>query len=69
MFEWAHVLHRQVYDVLADERLTMERKDARIARILAYYKTRPDLAFSSVPKTMDLMEGEYSGRPSRSSMA
>jgi hypothetical protein len=59
MFDWAHVLHRQVYDVLADERVPLAEKDARIARILAYYKTRPDLAFSSVPKTMELMEGEY----------
>jgi hypothetical protein len=61
MFDWAHVLHRQVYDVLADERVPMEQKDARVARVLAYYKSRPDLAFSSVPKTMDLMEGEYYG--------
>ncbi|MEO7501303.1 MAG: hypothetical protein ABIW94_01565 [Gemmatimonadaceae bacterium] len=22
MFEWAHLLHRQIYDVLADERMT-----------------------------------------------
>ena len=61
MFDWAHVLHRQVYDVLADERVPADRKDARIARLLAYYKSRPDLAFSSVPKTMDLMEGSYYG--------
>jgi hypothetical protein len=61
MFDWAHVLHRQVYDVLADERVPADRKDARIARLLAYYKSRPDLAFSSVPKTMDLMEGGYYG--------
>src|SRR6476661_7352214 len=61
MFDWAHVLHRQVYDVWADERIPVDRKDARIARVLAYYKSRPDLAFSSVPKTMDLMEGEYYG--------
>src|SRR6188472_1014003 len=46
MFEWAHVLHRQVYDVLADERVPAAEKDARIARILAYYKSRPDVAFS-----------------------
>ena len=59
MFDWAHVLHRQVYDVLADEKVPLAQKDARVARILAYYKTRPDLALSSVPKTMDLMEGEY----------
>jgi hypothetical protein len=61
MFDWAHVLHRQVYDVLADERIPMAGKDARIARILAYYKSRPDLAFSSLPKTMELMEGDYFG--------
>ena len=62
MFEWAHVLHRQVYDVLADERVPAAEKDARVARVLAYYKSRPDLAFSSVPKTMELMEGdEYGG--------
>jgi hypothetical protein len=65
MFEWAHVLHRQVYDVLADERVPLEEKDARIARILAYYKSRPDLAFSSVPKTGDLMEEEVYGRAFR----
>jgi hypothetical protein len=59
MFDWAHVLHRQVYDVLADERLSPIQKDARIARILAYYKSRPDLAFSSFPKSMELMEGQY----------
>ena len=65
MFDWAHVLHRQVYDVLADERIPLEQKDARIARILAYYKTRPDLAFSSVAKTGELMEEEYYGRAFR----
>jgi hypothetical protein len=59
MFEWAHILHRQMYDVLADERLTREQKDAEIADLLRYYKSRPDLAFSSVPKNMELMEGQY----------
>ncbi len=61
MFEWAHVLHRQIYDVLADERLTLEEKDEAVAEILRYYKSRPDLAFSSHPKSMELMEGlDYS---------
>lgn len=58
MFEWAHVLHRQIYDVWADERLSPAEKDARVATLLRYYKSRPDLAFSSVPKSMDLMEGQ-----------
>jgi hypothetical protein len=56
MFEWAHLLHRQVYDVLADERLNSQQKDAEVARLLAYYRTRPDLAFSSRPKSMVLMQ-------------
>ncbi len=56
MFEWAHILHRQIYDVLADERLSEARKDAEVARLVAYYKTRPDLAFSSRPKSMALMQ-------------
>ena len=56
MFEWAHILHRQVYDVLADERLGDAAKNAEIARLLGYYRTRPDVAFSSRPKSMDLMQ-------------
>lgn len=59
MFEWAHVLHRQVYDVLGDERLSQEEKDRAVAEVLRYYKSRPDLAFSSRPKNMELMEGQY----------
>lgn len=59
MFDWAHLLHRQLYDILADERLSQAEKDAAVAEILAYYKTRPDLAFSSHPKGMDLMDGQF----------
>ena len=58
MFDWAHLLHRQIYDVLASEQLPRDEKDARISQLVAYYKTRPDLAFSSAPKNMDLMEGQ-----------
>ena len=58
MFDWAHLLHRQIYDVLASENMTQADKDAKVAELVAYYKTRPDLAFSSVPKNMDLMEGQ-----------
>ena len=58
MFDWAHLLHRQVYDVLASESMSEAEKDATIARLLSYYKSRPDLAFSSQPKNMELMEGQ-----------
>lgn len=56
MFDWAHLLHRQLYDVLADERLTWEQRDAEVARLVRYYRSRPDLAFSSKPKSMKLMQ-------------
>ena len=59
MFDWAHLLHRQIYDVLADERLSQAEKDAEVADLLRFYKTRPDIAFSSRPKNMELMEGQY----------
>ena len=59
MFEWAHILHRQLYDVLADERLSEAEKDREVQRVLAYYKTRPDVAFSSRPKSMELMQEQY----------
>lgn len=58
MFEWAHVLHRQIYDVLADERLTDAQRDLQVSRLVAYYRSRPELAFSAKPKSMDLMEGQ-----------
>ncbi len=58
MFDWAHLFHRQVYDVWADERLSVEQKDAKVAELTRYYKSRPDLAFSSFPKTMELMEAQ-----------
>jgi hypothetical protein len=56
MFEWAHILHRQIYDVLADGRLDGAAKDREVQRLIAYYKTRRDLAFSSRPKSMKLMQ-------------
>ena len=58
MFDWAHLLHRQIYDVLASEKMSQADKDAKIAELVRYYRTRPDLAFSSVPKNMDLMESQ-----------
>ncbi len=58
MFDWAHLLHRQIYDVWADERMTNDQRDAKVQQLLRYYRTRPALAFSSKPKTMELMEGQ-----------
>jgi hypothetical protein len=62
MFEWAHMLHRQVYDALADGNLQPAQCAARIAAALSYYRSRRDLAFSSEPIGMQLMDSQsYSG--------
>lgn len=58
MFEWAHMLHRQIYDVWADDRIRSAGKDARVAAVIRYYQSRRDLAFSAKPKNMNLMEGQ-----------
>ncbi len=58
MFQWAHMLHRQLYDVLADERIPDSKRDAQVQEVLAYYRSRAALAFSSKPKSMDLMEAQ-----------
>jgi hypothetical protein len=57
-FEWAHMFHRQVYDIIASEPFSVERRDQRIRAALRYYRSRPDLALSEVPKSMELMEGQ-----------
>ena len=58
MFDWAHVLHRQLYDVWSDERLSDAERDAQVAALLRYYRSRSDIAFSAKPKSMELMEGQ-----------
>jgi hypothetical protein len=59
MFDWAHVLHRQIYDVYADERIREVEKDVLIERLTDYYLSRPDIAFVPVPKSMALMDEQY----------
>jgi hypothetical protein len=57
-FDWAHMLHRQLYDVIADERLDSAGRARRVEAALRYYRSRPDLALSTTPKSMELMEGQ-----------
>jgi hypothetical protein len=58
MFDWAHMLHRQIYDVYADDRLTMEQKDSLIERLTDYYMSRREYAFTDMPKSMALMDAQ-----------
>ena len=59
MFDWAHVLHRQIYDAYADERLSPADRDALIERLTDYYLSRTGYAFAAVPKSMALMDDQY----------
>jgi len=59
MFDWAHVLHRQIYDVYADERVPQARKDSLIERLTDSYLSRGDIAFAPVPKSMALMDEQH----------
>ncbi len=58
-FDWAHTLHRQLYDIYADERIPMARKDSLVEQATDYYLRRKAYAFAPVPKSMDLMERQY----------
>jgi hypothetical protein len=58
MFEWAHVLHRQSYDILADPSLSEEERDRAMAELLAHYQSS-DLAFPVEPKGMEIMDGQF----------
>lgn len=59
MFDWAHVLHRQIYDVYADEDIPEMKRDSLIERLTDYYLSRRDIAFVPVPKSMALMDEQY----------
>jgi hypothetical protein len=59
MFDWAHILHRQIYDIYADPGLSPARRDSLIERVTDYYLTKSDYAFLPVPKSMALMDEQY----------
>lgn len=59
VFDWAHVLHRQIYDVHADERLSEAAKDSLVERLTDYYLSNRRLALAPVPKSMALMDDQY----------
>jgi hypothetical protein len=59
MFDWAHVLHRQIYDAYADDRLSPPARDALIERLTDYYLSNRKYAFAPVPKAMTLMDEQY----------
>jgi len=59
MFDWAHILHRQVYDAYADDRLTSGQRDTLIEQLTDYYLSNRKYAFTDKPKSMALMDEQY----------
>ncbi|HEY3012516.1 MAG TPA: hypothetical protein VGJ36_07210 [Gemmatimonadales bacterium] len=59
MFDWAHLLHRQIYDAYADQRLTPKQRDVLIERLTDYYLSNRKYAFTDRPKSMALMDEQF----------
>lgn len=53
--DWTHMLHEQLYDILADDRVTDRR--AAGERAIAYYLSEPEAAFSTRGYGHRFMEG------------
>ncbi len=58
MFDWAHVLHRQIYDIYSDERLSDAARISLAERVTDYYLSRREYAFTTAPKSMALMDDQ-----------
>lgn len=65
VFEWAHLLHRQIYDVYARAGATglgPQATDSMIEALTDRYLERREYALAPAPKSMALMDGQpYSG--------
>src|SRR2546426_8697385 len=57
-FDWTHILHRQIYDILATD-FPADRKHKYILEAYAWYRSEPRRAFPPKLKTHDLMEHQW----------
>lgn len=57
-FDWTHILHRQIYDILATD-LPIGKKKQFIRESYNWYWSEPARAFPRVLKTHDLMEHQW----------
>ncbi|MBC8142463.1 MAG: hypothetical protein H7Y38_13595 [Armatimonadetes bacterium] len=63
VFDWAHTLHFQTIDVLADPKMTEAQKDAEIARLYKNYRISVPFALSPLPMNMGYLYNQpYSKR-------
>jgi len=52
--DWAHMLHEQLYDIMADDAIPTEEKKKWIDRAVDYYLAQPTMAFSPAPLEVTL---------------
>ncbi len=58
MFDRAHILHRQLYDVYADRSMTRPAQHALVEELTDRYLADSAMAFTGVLKSMALMDGQ-----------
>lgn len=59
MFDWAHMLHRQIYDIYSDPRLDDTTQVRLVERVTDDYFANHRLAFTTTPKSMALMDDAF----------
>jgi hypothetical protein len=58
MFDRAHILHRQLYDIYADRSMSRSEQHALAEELTDRYLAERDMAFVGVLKSMALMDGQ-----------
>lgn len=59
LFDWSHLLHQIVLDVLATSKDRGPRMTARVNALYAEYNVQKRIAITDVCKTMQFMDGHY----------
>ncbi len=67
LFDWSHLLHQFIYDVLATSIDRGPRMIGRINELNAKYKSEPAVMITDVCKTMLFMDGNYFSKAFRRS--
>ena len=58
VFDWTHILHAQVFDVLASTDLTDAEKDREIERLYRFYATEVPYAITPLPMNMAYLDSQ-----------
>lgn len=58
MFDRAHVLHRQIYDVYARAEVPLAERASQVERLVDRYLADSSYAFAAAPKAMALMDDQ-----------